>query len=128
MSDIKYPPCRRHVRKKNGNGGERLGIIKDAADGTHEAHAAFVLRGVRVTPRERRAVLLQFANPVKRRLRARTTIRSRRVGMLRRGRRRRVSPRGPRRRRAGGIVRRQLASHVRGRREVRHGRAGENVG
>jgi hypothetical protein len=62
------------VRKKNGNGGERLGIIKDVADGTHEAHAAFVRRDIRVTPRKRRAALLQFANPVKRRLRPRTTV------------------------------------------------------
>ena len=81
----------------------------------------------RPTPRERRAALLELANPVKRGLRRRLptrSIRSRWIGIFPRGRRRRV-PRGPRRRRA---VRCQLASHVRGRSQVRHGRTGENVG
>lgn len=55
--------------------------MKDFADGTHEARAALVLSGARVTPREQRIVLLQFANPVQRGLRTGTT-RRRGLGIL----------------------------------------------
>jgi hypothetical protein len=70
----------------------RSGMVEYVADGTHEA--ALMLRDARVTPRERRVLLLEFANPAQRRLRypcqlrSRTrtrTIRGRRLAILRRG-------------------------------------------
>ena len=96
--------------------------VKSVANGTHEAHPAFVLRDARTTPRERRqrVALLEFADLV-----------------VRRGRRRRrwLRPRSARRCRLGATrrtrartrARTRIARHVRGRGQVRHGRAGKNV-
>jgi len=39
-------------------------MIERVTDGTHEAYVALVLLDTHVTPRERRVVLLEFANPV----------------------------------------------------------------
>ena len=104
-------------------------MIECVADGTHVAYVALMLRDARVTSRENRVALLEFANPAERRLRcprrlrSRTSsIRGRRLTILRAGRRGPVSCR--RRRRA---VPGQLAGHVRGRSEIRHGSTRESV-
>jgi hypothetical protein len=46
------------VKKKQGNGDETSGIMKNIKDSTHEARAALVLSDVSATPREQRTVLL----------------------------------------------------------------------
>jgi hypothetical protein len=51
------------VNNKEGKANTRSGMIEYLADGTHEAHVALMLRDARVTLRERRAALLEFANP-----------------------------------------------------------------
>ena len=102
-------------------------MIECVTDGTHIADVALMLRDAGVTPRERRVALLEFANSARRRLRypcrlRTSSIRRRRLAILRRGRWGRV-PRWRRRR----AIPRQLASHIRGRGEVRHGSTGKGV-
>ena len=78
-------------KKYERNGGKCSGIIKNVADGTHEARETLVLRDARITPRERPVALLQFANPVqrclRRRLRTRPIRRRRWLAIFPRGRR-----------------------------------------
>jgi hypothetical protein len=81
----------KQVDNKEGKACTRSGMIEYVADGTHEAHVALMLCDARVTPRERRVALLEFANPAQRRLRYPCRLRSKtssvrrcRVAILRR--------------------------------------------